>query len=134
MGAVLDSKLTANHVLIIVEGGNSAITVIPIIPQNHTMLHQDKECPICNQGMIGFRLCDDHSTLVMMCDECEALWNVGANIDPETALYPQSSNYTVPGTELSIASPRSRWATLEEVKCSGIELSSVHEGKAIDEI
>src|SRR3954468_24330151 len=83
------------------------------------MLHVEGICPFCHGGSVGFGPCSDGKTIVLMCDECEALW-----LDPEhrTAadiLFPHSGSFEVPGLEVSIGGDRAGWATRAEVESAG---------------
>jgi Zn-finger nucleic acid-binding protein len=97
------------------------------------MLYLEERCPICTTGNIGFWLCSDQSTLVVLCDECDSVW-----LDPElvlesNALFPQPPDFLVPNHAFSISAPKSRWATLREVEVRGWGGRVAGQGKAMDE-
>lgn len=76
-------------------------------------------CPICGDGVIGFRRCSDGQTLVLLCDECDTVWLDPQQIDAEHALYPTEPDFIVPTLDCSISAPASRWATRAEVELRG---------------
>ncbi len=79
------------------------------------MVYLEEYCPVCGTGTVGFRLCSDGVALVLMCDECDALWATPDRWSTTPALYSQPPDFTVPGMRCSIAPP-SRWATSSEVE------------------
>lgn len=78
-------------------------------------------------GQIGFRLCSDGKTIVLMCDECDAVWLDPQNLEGESFLSLQSSDFIVPGTDCSVRFPESRWATRDEIVNFGWEKFIVDE-------
>jgi hypothetical protein len=66
-------------------------------------------------GEIGFRLCADGKTIILMCDECHAVWLDPEHLEIERFLSPQPPEFVVPGLKCSVRFPESRWATREEV-------------------
>jgi hypothetical protein len=72
-------------------------------------------CPLCYWGQIGFRLCSDKKTVVLMCDECDAVWLRPGDVNTSIPLYPQSPDFIVPGLECSILSPHSQWACKSDI-------------------
>ena len=76
-------------------------------------------CPICGGGIVGIRRSSEASRLVLMCDECQAVWLDPGDNGPEAALFPEGPDFMVPGSTFSIASPASRWASRGEVVAAG---------------
>ena len=72
-------------------------------------------CGICGTGPLGFRLCDDGMTVVVLCDECDTVWLDATQIESATALYPSGPKMLIPGTTLSIKQAPARWASQEEI-------------------
>ena len=97
------------------------------------MLSIAKECPICFAGAIGFRTCDDGITVVLMCDECDAVWLKPDEIKSDSAVFPKAPNYTVSDANVSIASPRSHWSSRSEIEFFNWTKFISGEGKALDE-
>lgn len=83
------------------------------------MFNIDSYCPICCEGTIGFVLCSDQKTMVLVCDECESTWLDPSNVSPIQVLYPKAPDFKVPGLECSIKAPDARWATREEIMQKG---------------
>lgn len=84
------------------------------------MLFARDTCSCCEQGQVGFALCADHEILVLVCDECYAVW-----IDPKersvaSALFPDMHDFTIPGLNCSLAG--ARWSTREEIQQKGWEI------------
>lgn len=96
------------------------------------MLFLASVCPICETGARGFRLCSDQQTVVVMCDECEALWLNARRIQASDAVYAKAPDFRPPSLACSIAAPMSRWATLSEVQAVGWDDLILGEGTALD--
>ena len=94
------------------------------------MLFLETTCPICGTGARGFRLCDDQSTVVVMCDECDSLWLDAGRLDQLDVVYAEPPEFRVPGLSCSIA--KSRWATRAEVESAGWGDLVAGEGVALD--
>jgi|SRR6266498_365419 len=97
------------------------------------MLYIQSVCPICGTGVIGFRMCSDGSTIVMMCEECDSLWMDPRSVSVDRVLYSDAPDFLVPGLPCSIKSPASRWATRDEVARAGWESLVFGEGTALSE-
>ena len=80
-------------------------------------------CPFCRSGGIGFRRCSDGTTIVLMCEECEALWMDPARRDVDDLVFPAPSGYEVPGMTCSIGDDVgvAGWATREQIARLGWE-------------
>src|SRR5581483_9602336 len=91
-------------------------------------------CPVCKGGAVGFRKCSDCSTLVLVCDECDAVWLRPDGITPETAVFPSSPEFRIEALDCSIGTGSgSRWATLEEIRAAQQEAFVAGEGDALRE-
>src|SRR5687767_14313125 len=97
------------------------------------MFYRLESCPFCKGGSIGFRLCVDQTRLVMMCDECEAIWLDPENMEVSALLSPDSPDFVAPGTNCSVKSPLSRWASREEIERFGWTDYIVGEIRALGE-
>jgi hypothetical protein len=84
-----------------------------------TMLFVSDECPICRTGIIGIRRCADGETLVLLCDECERVWESPRLISKSNALDPEPPEFVVRKLGVSIAGGSAAWATKEEVTAAG---------------
>jgi hypothetical protein len=97
------------------------------------MLYIAKRCSVCETGNIGFRRCSDEKALVLMCDECDALWLSPTTVGPEHALYARPPDFKVPGMGCAIAGGQAGWASRDEVSRQGWIESVAGEGNAMDE-
>ncbi len=99
------------------------------------MFYASSLCPVCNGGGVGFRKCSDGNTLVLVCDECDAVWIRPIEITAEAAVFPSSPDFIVEGLDCSIAEAAgSRWATRNEIQAAGFETFIAGEGQALDEL
>jgi hypothetical protein len=77
--------------------------------------------------------CSDGKTLVLVCDECDAVWTHPGAITAETVLFPSSPDFRIEGLGCSIAAGYgSRWATLEEIRAAQMETLIAGEGQALE--
>lgn len=83
------------------------------------MLYSDPPCPACEQGVLGFRMCSDQETLVLMCDECDAIWLKPGEVTNVPARFARCPEYVLEGLGVSVKPPASRWATREEIERNG---------------
>lgn len=90
-------------------------------------------CPACSAGVVGFRRCSDEHRIVLLCDECNAVWKSPDDISLKTVIFPQAPSYLINGPEVSVAKPASRWATADEITRAGWHHFVAGEGKALDE-
>ena len=98
------------------------------------MFYASPLCPVCKGGAVGFRKCSDGKSVVLVCDECGAVWLHPGQITAETALYPSSPDFRIEALGCSIAaSSGSRWATLEEIRAAQLGAFVVGEGQALGE-
>ena len=93
-----------------------------------------RTCRVCGAGGVGFLRCDDGATIVVMCDECDAVWlhpdRTGSRDD---ALYTSPPAFQVPGLACSLTGGSSGWATRAEVEAAGWQAYIAGEGKALGE-
>lgn len=82
------------------------------------MLYIAQVCPICGVGPIGFRMCSDTRTLVLLCYDCGTVWRDPATVDAAHALFAPPPSYTAAALRCSVAPP-SRWATRNEIARAG---------------
>ena len=97
------------------------------------MLLVREGCPICGFGNLGLRLCDDAVTVVVMCDECDAVWLDPRHLPSDAALYPQPPRFEVLDGGPSVGRPGSRWAELHDAARAGVSEYIVARGKASDD-
>ena len=77
-----------------------------------------KGCPDCNAGELGIWRCND-GTLVVMCDECNALWLDPTDLTIETLRYPGINSFEIPGVPYKVGGGAAGWATRAEVERVG---------------
>ncbi|MCB1245519.1 MAG: hypothetical protein KDN04_22595 [Verrucomicrobiae bacterium] len=84
-----------------------------------TMLFADVECPFCgDEGGRGFYICDDQSTIVLMCDECHSPWLNPKEVTGTNALRAAPPDWKIQELGCGIGEG-SRWATREEIEKAG---------------
>jgi hypothetical protein len=90
---------------------------------NSIMYRVQELCPVCRNGAIGFRRCSDGTTIVLMCEECEALWLDPARRGRNEVMFPESPGFEVPGMTCSIGDDDgvAGWATREQIARLGWE-------------
>jgi hypothetical protein len=89
------------------------------------------ECPICNSGTRGFRLCSDQQTVVIMCDECDSVWLDARCLEASDVIYPTSPHFLLPGQSYGVGRG-SRWATKSEISAASWANLISGEGGALD--
>ena len=74
-------------------------------------------CPGCHDGKVGFRLCSDNETVVLLCEECALVWTHPSPFDAAHARDPLSADFQRkhPGIKLR----PSRWAEPKEIEAYG---------------
>ncbi len=82
------------------------------------MFYLTTSCSVCGGGACGVRRCSDETTLVVMCDECDAVWT-SADLQASRAIFPTGPDFLLPGSTVSVAGPVSRWATASEIDEGG---------------
>jgi len=78
------------------------------------MFYIKQFCPICKTGTIGFRFCEGENRIILMCDECDTVWNSPDNISVCHALFLTPPGFCISGTNCCLIA--SHWATREEIK------------------
>ena len=79
------------------------------------MLYLKGQCVCCQAGMLGIWRCDDGATLVLMCDECQAVWLDPAELSIDVVKYPDNRTFEIPGTDRKLGGGDSGWATRNDV-------------------
>ena len=76
------------------------------------------QCPVCGVVALGIRVCvGTDESLIVLCDECDAVW-----IHPELndePYFPESHDYLCLNSDRTLKSPKSYWATEEQIKAIG---------------
>jgi len=95
------------------------------------MFYLPNECPICEQGSVGFFRCKS-KTMLLVCDECTAVWVDPTNIVLEMAHCFDETSFTLPGSTTSLKG--GEWATKDEIRKSGWASFVAGEGEALWQI
>lgn len=70
-------------------------------------------CPVCHEGQVAYRLCQDRETVVLLCDNCALVWTHPHRVAADLALDPLNSEFARRHPQVQLRS--SRWATAEEI-------------------
>lgn len=70
-------------------------------------------CRICGTGPLGLRKCGDCGEVVVLCDECDAVWT-DADFSAQPYLATEE-DLPCPHCEGSLLEPPSRWATQKQI-------------------
>lgn len=73
-------------------------------------------CRICGTGPLGLRLCGGCGNVVVLCDECDAMWTT-ADLTAKPHL-PQTNDLSCPHCNRSLIGAPSRWANLRQIKAA----------------
>ena len=83
------------------------------------VIHKDI-CPECESGALIFYTCSDGDTIVLLCDECNAVyWNALAVSSPAAAYPDSETGYLSGETGLRLRGGLAGYATKEAVLASG---------------
>ncbi|QDU06331.1 hypothetical protein V6x_60830 [Gimesia chilikensis] len=70
-------------------------------------------CPACEQGALGLRICSSQLDLVILCDECDALWiSSDTSVSP---VFPEQPDLPCPSCKGNLSVPPAHWAGLGEI-------------------
>ena len=72
------------------------------------------QCPSCEEGPVGYRLCANRETIVLLCDNCALVWMHPNKVDKEHARDPLNPDFARQHPQVGLRS--SRWATEEEIE------------------
>ena len=92
------------------------------------------ECPFEPNGSLGIWKCSDGKTLMILCDECNAMWLHPLRTTPAEALKVGSPPHCHPESSAPIFGAGSGWATKDEIVSKGWMPQVAGEGKALDEL
>lgn len=95
-------------------------------PMEETLYFIRQTCPLCGPyGSMAFYLCDNQSTVVVQCEECQNIWLDPRNITLGDFQGAQPPDYRIESLGCGVG-PGSRWATREEIAQAGYEML-IHE-------
>lgn len=83
-------------------------------------------CRICGTGPLGLRACGKCGNILVLCDECDAIWTT-ADLTAKPYL-PNSSELSCPHCQGSLIDAPSRWANLREIKATDWLRESLESG------
>ncbi|TWT90661.1 hypothetical protein Mal64_10560 [Pseudobythopirellula maris] len=84
-------------------------------------------CRVCGTGPLGLRLCGGCGALVILCDECDAVWTTADTSAPPA--FSDEPELPCPHCEASLVDAPSRWATREEVASCDWLASAIDAGE-----
>jgi len=85
-------------------------------------MHFFRKCPLnCGDGYVGFWRCGDGKRIILMCDECDALWLEPDDKSTKPPIAATPPDYLLAGTTISISGEKSGWASREEIEKAGWE-------------
>ncbi|MBS2038708.1 hypothetical protein JST97_27250 [bacterium] len=70
-------------------------------------------CPSCQEGSVGYRLCANRETVVLLCDNCALVWMHPNQVDADHARDPLNPEFARQHPQVGLRS--SRWANQTEV-------------------
>jgi len=73
-------------------------------------------CRICGTGPLGLRRCGGCGKVVVLCDECDAIWT-SADLAAKPHLA-QAGDLACPDCEASLVNASSRWAKKAEIEAT----------------
>ncbi len=73
-------------------------------------------CRLCGTGPLGLRQCGRCNKLLILCDECDAIWT-SSDLKAKPFLA-QSGELPCPACENSLIETPSRWATQTDIEAS----------------
>lgn len=76
-------------------------------------------CPLCEQGARGFYKCSDNKTIVLLCDECDAIWLDPTKTNEPDSVFASAPDYQIPGLQCALSGEAADWATESEICAYG---------------
>jgi hypothetical protein len=83
------------------------------------MVYVKVGCPVCQTGVLGIRRCSDGRSLVVMCDECEAIWESPKDLGTGAVLEAEPPAFWIEQLGVAIAGDAAGWASEAEVATNG---------------
>ena len=74
-------------------------------------------CPSCGEGQVGYRLCGDRETVVLLCDNCALVWMHPNKVDADHARDPLNPEFARIHPQVELRA--SRWAEAKEIEAWG---------------
>lgn len=83
-------------------------------------------CRVCKTGPLGLRCCGQCGNIVLLCDECDAVWSDADLAAPPQ--YAQGGDLPCPACEASLIERPSHWATEEQIQNVDWLQEAIHTG------
>lgn len=77
-------------------------------------------CSICGVGSCAFFGCGPDFEIVLLCDECHAVWPPPYTQEGSGAIFPTAPGFEVGAGKNSLSHKDSRWLTAAEVADAGL--------------
>ena len=88
-------------------------------------------CPVCGEGTLGLRVCGGQEDVVVLCDECDAVW-LYPDCEGE-AIYPEQPHLPCPQCGASLVEEPAHWASADEIESCGWSAAVQGQGEALGE-
>ena len=83
------------------------------------MFYLKENCSVCGDGLLGFLLCSDDKTVVVMCEECCSVWLSPDELE-QPPIVTEAPKFLLPESDVSISGGAATWASLQEIYASGM--------------
>jgi len=84
-------------------------------------------CRICSTGPLGLRRCGECGNVVVLCDECDAIW-ISADLKDKPHLA-QAGELPCPECKASLVDAPSRWATKTQIEATDWLQQAIENGE-----
>ncbi|WP_339730169.1 hypothetical protein [uncultured Gimesia sp.] len=81
------------------------------------LMYYVETCPFCEQGNLGVRICSLAGDVVILCDECDALWLSTEISDPPA--FPEQPDLPCPCCQGNLTDAPAHWASFGEIYQKG---------------
>ncbi len=85
------------------------------------MYYLEKNCPVCQEGILGLLTCSDGEKVVIMCDECDSVWLSPEEVAIQEPIYPTPPDFFLPNSKISVSGGHSGWAQRDAIREAGME-------------
>jgi len=86
-------------------------------------------CRICSTGPLGLRRCGECGKVVVLCDECDAIWT-SADLMTEPH-FAKEGELPCPACQASLIDPPSHWATKAQIEATEWLQKSLESGELL---
>lgn len=95
---------------------------------NGETMHYIGFCRICGTGPLGLRECGGCGEIVVMCDECDAVW-IDGNLQAQPLLAGETGRLPCPYCDTSLLDKPSRWASQSKIDKVAWLLNALQKGE-----